>query len=248
MESRKRKNGGGYNQDANAWMVTFSDLIMLLLTFFVLILTMSSMDQKKLKEIFRHLQEAVGVLEFSGFGEISRPAEFVRQVVDPETKIIMDRNLLENLLTDPAGEEKKIKEALEEITKVAEMWEDERGIVFSFRESVLFYPGEARIRPEVEPFLDRLAETIDLCRNPMLVTGHSCDTPLRSNVYDSNWELSLYRGLSVLDYFTDRRDLPPRRFMISAAGSSRPVSPNDSPEGRAQNRRVEIIFRPAEDF
>ena len=248
MGSGKSKNSGGYNQDTSAWMVTFSDLIMLLLTFFVLILTMSSMDQKKLKEIFRHLQEAVGVLEFSGFGEVTSPVAFTRQIRDPDTRVMIDRSLLENLFSASTEVEKKIKEALDEITKVAELSEDERGIVFSFRESVLFHPGDVKIRPEVEPFLDRLAETIDLCRNPILVTGHSCDTPLRSKVYGSNWELSLYRGLSVLSYFTDRRDLPPRRFMISAAGSSRPVSPNDSPEGRAHNRRVEVIFRYAEDF
>lgn len=248
MGSRRHKDAGGGSQDTGAWMVTFSDLIMLLLTFFVLILTMSSMDQKKLKEIFRHLQEAVGVLEFSGFGEVTSPAVFTRQMSDPDTRIMMDRSLLENLFASSTEVEKRIKQALEEISKVAEMLEDERGIVFSFRESVLFHSGEVRIRPEVEPYLDLLAETIDLCRNSILVTGHSCNTPLRNSAYDSNWELSLYRGLSVLAYFTDRRDLPSQRFMVSAAGSSRPVSPNNSPEGRARNRRVEVIFRYGEDL
>jgi chemotaxis protein MotB len=247
MESRRHKNAGT-GQDTSAWMVTFSDLIMLLLTFFVLILTMSSMDQKKLKEIFRHLQEAVGVLEFSGFGEVSPPSALPKQLRDPEAKIIMDRSLLANLFTASSEVEKKIKEALEEITRVAEMTEDERGIVFTFRENLLFHPGEVGIRPEVEPFLNRLAETMDMCRNPILITGHSCDTPLRSRVYESNWDLSLYRGLSVLSYFTERRHLPMHRFMVSAAGSSRPVASNSSPEGRARNRRVEIIFRHVEDF
>ena len=248
MGNRKFRNGGGGEQDTGAWMVTFSDLIMLLLTFFVLILTMSSMDQKKLREIFRHLQEAVGVLEFSGFGEVASPAVFTRQMQDPDTRIMIDRSLLETLFTASTEVEKKIKQAIEELAKVAEMLEDERGLVFSFQERILFQPGEVRLRPEVEPYLELLAETMDLTRNPILVTGHSCDTPLRSGVYDSNWELSLYRGLSVLAYFTERRGLPSRRFMVSAAGASRPVSPNDSAEGRAQNRRVEVIFRYGENL
>jgi chemotaxis protein MotB len=121
--------------------------------------------------------------------------------------------------------------------------------VFSFRESVLFQPGEVRIRPEAEPFLDRLAETIDLCRNPILVTGHSCDTPLRSKAVCIQLGACPFTG-AFRCWITslDRRDLPSRRFMVGAAGSSRPVSPNDTPEGRARNRRVEVIFRYARDF
>lgn len=243
MAERQRKKGEGDKIDTNAWMVTFSDLVMLLLTFFVLLLTMSSMDQKKLREIFRHLQDAVGVLEFSGFGEISAPAEFVSKFRDTDTKIVIDQSLLDNLLLPSSDIEKKIKEAIEEIETVAEITDDERGIVFSFQESILFDPGETKIKPEALPFLDRLAQTIDMCSNAILVTGHSDDTPLRNRRYASNWELSLYRGLSVLDYFLAGKLLPPHRFMVGAAGPARPAHPNSSPDSKALNRRVEIIFK-----
>jgi chemotaxis protein MotB len=243
MGKTPSKNAGGHEQDTNAWMVTFSDLIMLLLTFFVLILTMSSMDQKKLKEMFRHLQEAVGILEFSNFGEITPPAGFAGTYRDKEAMIILDQSMVQNLLAPSPEVENKAAAALEEFKNTAEVMEDERGIVFSFQESILFRPGEVRIRREAEPFLARLADAIESCRNPILVTGHSDDTPLRDKAYASNWELSLHRGLSVLDYFLNRKRLPSSRFMVGAAGSSRPVSPNDTPEGRARNRRVEIIFR-----
>jgi chemotaxis protein MotB len=248
MAERRRASGGDYKQDPNAWMLTFSDLVMLLLTFFVLLLTMSSMDQKKLREVFRHLQEAVGVLEFSGLGEVSPPRDFVSKVRDTDTMIVIDSRLLDNLLLPSSEAENRIKEAIKEVDTVADVEDDERGIVFSFRESVLFNPGEVDIRPEALPFLDRLAETIELSANPILVVGHSDNTPLRNNMYESNWDLSLYRGLSVLDYFLNQKNLPAQRFMVGAAGPSRPASLDDSPESRALNRRVEIIFRHTEDL
>jgi chemotaxis protein MotB len=246
MAERRRTSAGDYKQDPNAWMLTFSDLVMLLLTFFVLLLTMSSMDQKKLREVFRHLQEAVGVLEFSGLGEVTPPPDFVSKVRDTDTMIVMDSRLLDNLLLPSSEAENKIKEAIKEVNTVADVKDDERGIVFSFQESVLFNPGEVEIRPEALPFLDRLAETIGLSSNPIVVTGHSDNSPLRNNMYESNWELSLYRGLSVLDYFLNQKNLPAHRFMVGAAGPSRPASLDDSPESRALNRRVEIIFRHTE--
>jgi len=248
MSDEKRKNGGGTKLDPNAWMMTFSDLVMLLLTFFVLLLTMSSMDQKKLKEIFRHLQEAVGVLEFSGYGDITPPPELVSKVSDTDAKIILDRSLFDNLLLPSSDLEKKIKEAIKEIETMAEVTSDERGVVFSFQESVLFNTGEVKLRPDALPLLDHLARVIAACSNSIHVTGHSDDTLLRYNTYESNWELSLYRGLSVMDYFLRQKDLPSRRFMVGTAGSSRPVLPNNSPDGRALNRRVEIIFRYTEEF
>jgi chemotaxis protein MotB len=246
MISNHKKNAGASEQDTNAWMVTFSDLIMLLLTFFVLILTMSSMDHKKLKEIFRHLQEAVGILEFTGFGEIAPPVGFARSYSDTDGKIVLDEFLLQNLLRPSPEADTKVKEALEDLKKVTEITEDERGLVVSLRDNVLFKPGEVRIRPEASVFLARLADAIDACRNPILITGHSDDRPLRDTVYASNWELSLCRGLSVLDYFLNQKKLPSSRFMVGAAGPSRPIAPNNSPEGRALNRRVEIIFKHVE--
>lgn len=242
MGNGKRKNTGQGSQDSSAWMVTFSDLVMLLLTFFVLILTMSSMDQKKLKEIFRHLQEAVGVLEFAGFGSIERPAEFGRSSSDTDSKIVLDQAVLENLMTASREMNRTVREAIEEIAKMTDVMEDERGIVVSLRESILFEAGEVRLKPEAFPLLEQLAEAIEACRNPILVTGHSDETPLRNLRYDSNYELSLRRALSVLDYFLIRKSLASSRFLVGAAGASRPLSSNGSPESRALNRRVEIIF------
>jgi chemotaxis protein MotB len=73
--------------------------------------------------------------------------------------------------------------------------------------------------------------------------GHTDDVPIKNARYDSNWELSAARGLSVLDFFIKDKNLPPSRFTVGGYGPSRPLISNNTPKNRAINRRVEIIFK-----
>jgi chemotaxis protein MotB len=230
----------------DAWMVTFSDLICLMLTFFVMLLTMSSMDQKTLKDTFRYLQSPHGEVEYSGYGGKEIFSDFIKKYSKKRDKITISREQFDDLRQSFGDSDEAVgnaKNAVKHISKLIDLKEDERGIVLSFQENIFFEPGKTEIRKENYALLDSIATVIASCSNDILIMGHTDDVPLQSGGYGSNWELSADRGLVALDYFIRNKHLPPSRFYVGGYGSYRPMFPNDSPENRALNRRVEIIFR-----
>ena len=243
MSARERRNSAEESGSSNAWMVTFSDLIMLLLTFFVLLLTMSSLDQKALKEIISHLRDSTGVLEFSGLAEISDLASFVRSLDTSNTSIMVEYSKLDSA-TLPAFE--SLRETIgkdQKIDDLLEVLRDARGVSFSFHENVFFRSGETALSAESYRLLDVLADAIADSPNEIIIMGHTDKTPVRTGRFNSNLELSVYRGMTVLDYFLNKKNLDPERFAVGGYGSWRPLKPHHSRIGDPANRRVEIIFK-----
>jgi chemotaxis protein MotB len=225
--------------DPNAWMLTFADLTTLLLTFFVLLLTMSSMDAKKLKNIATHFRGSTGVLDFSGPGQVYSLGSFINQYNDTDSLLVIDQNHFLAKIRLVANMKKKLTDVNNQIT----LSEDERGIALAFHGDILFAPGKTTLRKEVYPVLDVIADAIRACPNDILIMGHTDNTPVRSKLYPTNWELSAYRSLSVLNYFLNKKGLSSSRFSVGGYGSSRPLYPNTTPKNRSLNRRVEIIFK-----
>lgn len=225
--------------DPNAWMVTFADLVMLLLTFFVLLLTMSSMDAKKLENLMSHFKEATGVLEFAGASELAKLGRLVRKYNDTASMLVIDQNALLESIDIPD----ELKKVAKKTNHLLEMTDDERGLVLSFNQELLFASTEVTVNKELIPVLDAIAQAISNSDNDVLIMGNADSSPVAGGRYKTNWELSVYRGLSVLDYFLTHKELAPKRFSIGGYGASRPLYPNDTPEHRALNRRVEIIFK-----
>jgi len=240
----KKTKGEEQSLKSNMWMVTFSDLIMLLLTFFVLLLTMSSMDGKRLKGLISHFKGATGALELSGTWKVQRLKNLIRVYYkDPTSLIVIDYNTLSELLMPTQVKSKrKMQEIIDEFEEMVDITDDDRGIVLSFHENILFQAGETTIRKEVFPVLDAIDSAISDCPNNVRVMGHTDDKKVHSEKYGSNWELSSYRGLAVLDYFLKKKNHPPERFSVGGYGPSKPLHPNDSPKNRALNRRVEVII------
>lgn len=232
--------------DTNAWLITFADLVMLLLTFFVLLLTMSSMDTKKMKEMFSNFPGAPGVLELAGEARVSDFSEFVKQYQNSESLLVIDQNLLQNMVLAMLGSEdqnkENIKKKFEKMKELINLSDDERGLVITFQGDMLFDSGQSVLKKEIFPFLDMLTKTITSFHNKILIMGHTDNMPIHSKVYKSNRELSLYRALSVLTYFLKEKEMDPSSFFVGGHGALKPLHPNDSPENRAINRRVEIIF------
>jgi len=221
--------------DSNAWMVTFADLVMLLLTFFVLLLTMASMNSKKLDDVATHFRASTGVLAFSGVKEVSSLAAFVKQYNESSSMLVIDQNKFIDSFELP--------ESIQKMMQKMDVIDDERGLVVSFRKEILFAAGEATLRKELFPVLDVIAEGIEGCSNDILIMGHADGSPIGDNKNNTNWELSTARGLSVLQYFLKQKQFAPDRFAVGGYGASRPGNTSDSPEHQALNRRVEIIFK-----
>jgi len=244
MGGREKNSNEEESGNTSAWMVTFSDLIMLLLTFFVLLLTMSSLDQKALKELISHLQDSTGVLEFSGFGEVDSLASFVKNYNTSNSKIIISHDKLVELCLPTLEADKKMQDITEDIGDLIKISDDERGISLSFHENIFFDSGMTTVKKENYALLDTIATAINECPNDILIMGHSDSTPVKRGDYQSNLELSAYRGMAVLDYFINKKQLDPERLAVGGYGPFRPLNSDEHQVGKSANRRVEIIFKP----
>ncbi|GMQ79696.1 MAG: OmpA family protein [Thermodesulfobacteriota bacterium] len=230
--------------DPNSWMITFADLVMLLLTFFVLLLTMSSMDTKKLRNLMTHFRASTGVLEFSGAGRVNHLGGFINRYNDTESLLVVDQK---HFLTQ-IKVVSNIKNMLKDFSNNITLSDDERGVALTFHGNILFDPGKTTLKKEAYPDLDVIADAIEECPNDILIMGHSDNTPTKGELYKSNWELSVYRGISVLDYFLKKKGLSSSRFSVGGSGASSPLYPNTSQKNRSLNRRVEIIFKHLEEI
>ena len=264
MKKRNTKDDGP-KMDTTLWMVTFGDLLMLLLTFFVMLLSMSSMDAKALKTMFSIFEGAIGPLEFSEMERLktardivhggaggameSRDLSALSVLKDRYSKIVEEKKdikvnnleILEDVLA--MEDDTEHDEMLESLKEVIGISEDERGVIITLQDMVLFDSGEADIKPVIFPLLDWIAEVLDSIPNDVRIMGHTDNVPIRSERYQSNWELSLYRALNMHSYFIEKKDLSPERFAVGGYGDLRPRFPNNIKEGREKNRRVEIIVK-----
>lgn len=222
-----------------AWLAAFGDLMSLLLCFFVLLLSMSSMDAKKISEAIGSLAGAMSVLEGGTKTEISKqriqestPIESQdesSEAVNKVTQAIIDANEMMKKGHGPA------------IT----LEESQEGFVIQLPASLLFKPGSAKIEnDDALLFLKRMALIIDQLPNDIDVSvrGHTDNgKPGKNSLFKDNWELSSARGISVLqELLLD--GVPPERIHAAGFAEYRPLATNATAQGREKNRRVELYF------
>lgn len=116
-----------------------------------------------------------------------------------------------------------------------------RGLVISLPQAVLYPSGEDRVSPDALPLIGRIAEVLRGLPNKVTLVGHADPVPIHNGRFSNNWELSAARSLRLLELLTSQYDIPESRLAISSYGSYSPRGPNDTAEGRAENRRVEIV-------
>jgi len=230
--------------DSTAWMVTFSDLLTLLLTFFVLLLSMSSLNSLKLKMVFGHLPGAVGPLEKGMGSGVERPLVIpYKRFPTKAGDDLLNKYLylqLKRTLQEGAQEAHVLTIKLDD-TEV-QIRADERGAAIALPEMVLFPPGEIELQDRGKRLLNTIGVVLQRFNNPIAVEGHTDNQPPSSVQYPTNWEVSMGRAHSVLHYLVEEIGLMPQRLSAAGYASHRPIVANDSPSGRAQNRRVEILL------
>ncbi len=219
-----------------AWMATFADLMSLLLTFFVLLLSFANMDVVRFKVVLGSVRDAFGV-QFEHPGEMEAVStsivELSKQESSPTIKVIEEVMMLERV-------KKFIKEANMEDMMSAEL--DERGVVIRIKGHILFRSGEAELRKEEGP--KALGPVVKLARamdHQLSIQGHTDNRPIRTSKFPSNWELSTARAVATMRYLMSE-DLKPERMNVAGYADMRPLAPNTTAKGRAQNRRVEFVF------
>ncbi len=237
MSNRSKRSEKTEGQGSPGWMTTYGDMMTLLLCFFVLLYSFSVIDVERFTMIISTLRTKLGVLD--GGRTVTRD-EFIEagQRFDRLGELELSRMEFEELYF-------QIVSYLEEegLDREVEVFYSEDGLLVRFTGRVLFDLGRAELRVDARTILDQLADFLEKIDNYILVEGHTCDMPISTEEFPSNWELSTSRATNVVRYFVEIKGLEPDRFSAAGYGEYRPLRPNDSEENRSYNRRVDIVIR-----
>ena len=243
-----------------AWVMTFADLMTLLMCFFVLLLAFSEMDVAKFKQLSGSMKEAFGVQSEIEVKTIPKGTSVVAQEFSPgrpeptalnevrQFTIDSNRNTLDALarelkeIEETREHARRLRMALkEEIEKGAVSIKTEgRKVIVHIMENASFDSGLADVRPEFMPVLDKISQLIDNNSGEITISGHTDNVPIANTRFRSNWELSTARAVSVAHEILRAANIDPDRVIVTGHADTRPRADNDTPENRAKNRRVDV--------
>jgi len=242
-----RKSGGDAGFDPLGWMLTFSDLVTLLLTFFVMLLSMRQPEVQKLQAAFGLFAKGgQGALELTDRSQIPELLRKLAQVSQPRVDELKqpDQDAARQLEL-PGGEPASLSLALQ---PGVELRRDERGAVITLANDLLFAPGQALLTPQAKAEIAKVAALLRHGTQPVSVEGHSDNAPLPpGGAFADNYDLSLARALAVARQLMAGEGVEPNRIRVAALGATRPLAPDDTPEHRAMNRRTEVVVLLAEN-
>jgi len=211
------------------WLATFADLMSLLLCFFVLIVSFSSMQQVEFNKAMGSLQGALGIL--------SSKRALIHLDALPTTPIqVRKLSMIWEKL-------QKLKDAVasQGMTGAAKIQSTDNGIRFTLQDELLFESGKSNLKTGILPLLRKIAEMNIAANGVLRIEGHTDNVPINTRRFPSNWELSSSRALNVLHYF-ENLGIKREKLACSGFADTRPLKPNDSAANRAKNRRVEIFL------
>jgi len=252
--SRRRHRGHEEgHENHERWIVTYADMITLLMAFFVMMYGMSILDLKKFAEFKAGTARQLGkapvlpggtgiLLGGKGVAEAASPpiGNGPRSGSSDATEVTgeVTREQLGDLVR-----EVKRRLAASGLAETTDVEIEPRGLVVYVRDRVLFRSGEAFLEPEGQRVLDQLSLVLGHIDNQIVVEGHTDDVPIRGGGrFPTNWELSTARATQVLRWLVEVRGLPAARFSAAGYADTHPRVPNDTPAHRALNRRVEIVI------
>lgn len=218
---------------APAWMTTYGDMVTLLLCFFVMLLSFSTIQEAKFHDAVSSLKGAFGVLK-NPESVIMKP-----EVVVPRAETNEWQEMLHEL--------QKVRQVLAEqgLAEEVHLSIEKEGVTIQISTPMLFEPAKADLKAEGARVLDRLAVALLELDTEIRVEGHTDNVPISSEQFPSNWELSAARAVAVLKYLIGQ-GLPPQHLAAVGYGEYQPIAPNDDEQGRHRNRRVDIFVRKTE--
>lgn len=257
-----KKKQAEASKGSPAWMATFSDLMNLLLCFFVLLFSMSSVSEEKFNMVIASLQSKISIFEQGGLniGEGDLIGGGIRQLEFMDAYYNELANSKNDQETDTEGDVKEqaeaealaeseemaedVQNAVDElgISNAVEIEFDEQYVLLNLSGAILFESGQADVLENAIPILQKVALVLNQYeKNIIEVEGHTDNVPVSTNSkYESNDVLSMYRALSVANFIRENTDLNPAYIKSAGRGDFVPIADNATPEGRARNRRVVI--------
>ena len=259
--ARKKKQMDGPSGPA-PWMATFSDLMNLLLCFFVLLFSMSTVNEEKFQMVIASLQSSISIFQQGslsiGDGDLVgagiRQLEFLDSYYkemanssNDNDKEELEGDLKDQLAQAGMQESEEMAEDIQNavddlgISNAVEIEFDEQYVMLNLSGGILFNSGKADILPEAIAVIDKIAVVLgQYDKNIIEIEGHTDNVPMSHGKYENNDVLSMYRALSVADYIREVTDLNPANIKASGRGEYVPIADNSTAEGRARNRRVVI--------
>jgi chemotaxis protein MotB len=221
---------------APKWVVTFGDLMSLLLCFFVLLLSFSEMDKQKYKQVAGSMEKAFGVQRKNRVMEIPKGMKMIAKDFDQEA--------VATRIKEDLGREidYMVEESLTDLKDQIDLESGDNEVIIRLMGESTFDSGKAEIRPQLKPLLKKVGNILNASEGDISVAGHTDNVPIRSGPYKTNLRLSAARASAVAEYLIAESHIDPRRISTMGFGEYRPIESNDTPQGRRKNRRVEIIL------
>lgn len=234
-EEPKKEKKKSSPPGAPAWMVTYSDMVTLLLTFFVLLLSMASLDPVRFTEASSSLKDA--------FGMHARPAHVEFAIPILPSPPITKYNPIQNEMTTKIYRRIKTQIDTNQLSQDIDVEQkDGDTIILRVKESILFGPGETKISPKSYPLLRYIADIIRPLPLNLRIEGHT-DSTSDAEIELEKWDTSMDRSVSVLRFLRKGDLLPLDRMGAVGYGDDKPLTSNTTTEGRSKNRRVEFVLR-----
>lgn len=237
---KKRKKDDGHIDES--WLLPYSDLLTLLLALFIVLFASSSVDQSKLQK----MSETFNAIFSGGTGfmnhtsVLENPTSNMDGMSEAQVAYLKDQKQLKEIQKDLDN-----LIAVNELENTFETKMTDEGLLLTIGDNILFDPGSATVKGEYSEVTKQLSSILQL--NPsryIVITGHTDNVPQTGGQFQSNWELSVMRAVSLLKTIIDANpNLDPKYFSAKGYGEFNPVASNDTPEGRAKNRRVEVLIQ-----
>jgi chemotaxis protein MotB len=245
-------------EGAPAWMATYGDLVTNLLVFFVLLFSLSTVDESRFDEIAASLSNSIInfgannalldgsgnsiiAIDFTKYGSEEDEAKRKEKYLEDAKGMVVDaEGKLEDKYIDDAKND--IRDVIEEhgISDKVQVIEEKDFVMIRLEQELFFDSGSADIREEGKAVLSYIAQALKGINNEILVSGHTDNVPQVNKNYATNWELSTARATNVVRYLVEVEELNPALFTATGNGEFKPVASNDTAEGRQKNRRIEI--------
>ncbi len=244
-------------EEGAAWLATFGDLMSLLLTFFVLLLSFAEMDIVKFKDAMGSMQDAFGVSQVGTAPGNVAPSSVVDLGHEKKDLLFEDPVSMNFRASAPKAINKisskqsvnddilkRVKKSISDngLESSVNVKNTGRGVVIQVRGQLFFNSGSDILKEEAHPLLDDIIGIIEDFPYNMSVEGHTDNQPINTRRFRSNWELSTARAISALQYIIETGRINPNRLGASGYSDIRPIAENGTSAGRAKNRRVEFII------
>lgn len=254
---RKKETGGGEGEGGGGmerWLLSYADFITLLMVFFVMMYAMSKVDIEKYSAMAQSLSivltgQSQTLLESPGPSMIQGAAGTARPETPGSPNIQQSelQAVKEQIETFIKAEELQAsnQDTGQTTTKLSDyinIIEQERGLVISFKDTLLFASGSADLTPQAQVIISQVGKSLAGIPNFIRVEGHTDNRPISTAKFPSNWELSVLRASNVVHVFQSDAGIPPTRLSIIGYGEYRPLVPNEDSMSQAMNRRVDVVI------